>query len=96
MKRLLAIPAADAAAAVQNIVRGYLDLVRRSAEGTVSPEEVKEFTGRQTAARSALAHLEQLAKHVEPANDNDGTEALLAAAREAIACDAEAHDEEES
>ncbi|GGC31962.1 hypothetical protein GCM10011504_07750 [Siccirubricoccus deserti] len=49
------------AAAVGQVLAEYRGFLRQ-ADATAAPEEAKEFGARHAAARSALAHLEQLLK----------------------------------
>lgn len=74
------------AAAVGQVLGEYRGFLRR-ADAANAPEEPKEFGARHAAARSALAHLEQLLKLTgeQPEEDTDRSgQALLLDTRLAI------------
>lgn len=95
MKRARTISHAQYAATSELIVRSYNELVERITNGTATPEEVKEFATRHTAARAALAHLDHLKKLAGPDEEaaSAAREALLTQARDAIGGSAEAADD---
>lgn len=69
------------------VVKDYNVFLGKLADGTATPEEIKEFATKHTAARTALAHLEHIKKcsGPDPETARAAREEELAAARTAMA-----------